>query len=512
MKVVHICTQIEHGGAAQATVNLHLGLRRLGVESTLLSLSESSVIPYCEHYPYPEAYHSALSEVSLVLVWKHRTEISNTHFSIDLFGCNIADHPLVREADVIHLHWVAGFLSSISVAELAVLGKPLFWTVHDMRPLTGGCHFSAKCNRFAEACGECPQLKDEPLDFTTRNLSAMSAAVALAKPVFIAPSQWMLRNIRRSRVSRESVSYCIPYGIDSRHFRALEKVACRSELNLQKDAWYILLVTSGFRELRKGMDHALSILNGIKQHPAVTEAIATGKIRILCCGTDANNFTLKGWQIDRLGHVQAKKMPLIYNSADVLLFTSLDDNLPNVLLEAMACGIPVVSHRVGGTIDLLSSNPPAGRLFPVGNTADAIASVIELFQNTGLHQQLSSHAIEKIRCEYSLEKQASAYLQLYTNPDTQSQTQPHFVPMPLLREGSSEALPLAIRRIKARNDRLNHRISNPENSTSKSQTHLNEKRNGRNKKFAEFVVSHMKHWYLKYFHLRARLKRHSRQI
>ncbi len=449
MKVVHICTQIEQGGAARATLNLHLGLRGLGIESTVLSLSEFNTLPYCENYPCLESRKDLLKEVSRILAWKNRTKRSNTHFSIDLFGCNISTHPLVYEADVLNLHWTSEFLSSVSITELAALHKPLLWTLHDMRPLTGGCHFSAGCNRFEEACGQCPQLSEEPLDFTARSLSAMSSAVAVTKPVFIAPSQWMLQNIQKSRVSRESASCCIPYGVDSNIFKPLLKEDCRSGLNLDKDAWYILFATHGFQELRKGVAHALAILDVIARNTVTAKEVATGKMRILCCGADANHFTPVGWQVERLGYVSADKMPLFYNSADVLLFTSLEDNLPNVILEAMACGTPVVAPRIGGVPDLLSGEVLSCCLFNEGNAEGAGAMMIALFQNNSLHKELSSQSIEKIRQDYSIEKQASAYLKLYTELIIQSQPEATLLPMLSCREGSGEALFFALDKIKA---------------------------------------------------------------
>ncbi len=448
MKVVHICTDIARGGAAQAALNLHLGLRHLGIESTVLSLSEPEGLPYCEDYfnlksgnrAIKEARSILLKEISRVLAWKNRTKISNTHFSIDLFGCKLSNHPLVQEADVINLHWTAEFLSSISVAELATLDKPLVWTLHDMRPLTGGCHFPAGCDRFMETCGKCPQLLEEPLGYTARTLQAMSSAIAAARTVFIAPSRWMLQNVRKSFAARRSVSYHIPYGVDSDVFKPLEKPVCRSRLKIKEDVWYVLVTMHGFREFRKGVDDALAVLDRIRRDPVGGQAVARGRMRVLCCGADVKHFKPVGWRVERCEGIEAGGMPLVYNSANVLLFTSLEDNLPNVLLEAMACGVPVISHRVGGTPDILNDEPNC--LFDIGNMEAAANFIINLFQNDD--PGLCSRFAAKIRQNYSIKKQASEYLKLYINLIAEFQAVPTLFASTPLREGADEALFLAM--------------------------------------------------------------------
>ncbi|PWU09373.1 MAG: hypothetical protein C5B47_03545 [Verrucomicrobia bacterium] len=437
VKVVHICTNIVTGGAARATFNLHLGLRQLGIESTVLSLADPKGLPFCESYfnldSENRAIHSRrdvlLKEVSKLLAWKNRTHISNTHFSIDLFGCDLSRHPLVCEADVINLHWTAEFLSSRSVFGLAALGKPVVWTLHDMRPLTGGCHFSAGCNRFMEACGECPQLAREPADYTARSLKAMSSAIAAARPVFIGPSQWMLQNIRKSSVARNCVSHHIPYGVDSNLFEPLEKAICRSQLNVEKDVWYILVTMYGFREFRKGVENAIAILEQIRRDPVGRRAVATGQMRVLSCGADSDQFRPRGWCVDRYNSIRSDRMPVIYNSANVLLFTSVEDNLPNVILEAIACGVPVISHRVGGASDILNDEPRC--LFEIGDVKAAAHFILSLFQKND--SELCSRLVAKVRENYSNEKQAFAYLKLYKDLIAEFQK-----PQSLLETASSQ--------------------------------------------------------------------------
>lgn len=459
MKVVHIINEIGFGGASRTTIDLHLGLRQFGVESFLLTRGglKENTIPHCEYYPCPEQ-RDIFGQAYFLLVKIKQPAVSGVFFCLDLFGCDLTRHPLVREADILHLHCQSGFLSSASIAKLGALNKPFFWTVHDMHPLTGGCHYLGGCDRFTETCGECPQLDDEPLNFTAQNLTALSSAVAAAKPIFVAPSQKILQLVRKSRVSRESISYCIPNGVNCDTFKPLEKNACRDKLNLEKDAWYILFTARDILDPNKGAMHALEILEVIRQYPLTSKAVASGKMRVLCCGVNANYFQPQGWQVAQFGYAPADKMPTIYNSADLFLFTSREEAFGNVVSEAMACGTPVIAHKVGGAIELLESEPLSSCLVNVGDTDEAVALIVRLFQNKQFYQKLSTLSVDRVRQNYSLEKQAASYRELYVNSLTEQSSNP-IPPKTLssvlpIQEGSKEALLYAIEKMETHIEKM----------------------------------------------------------
>lgn len=393
--------------------NLHEGLMTLGVESAILA--ESCRI---EDAHFVEAAHrpetrKSLDRAGWDLVWNNRTSLSNTHFSLDLFGQLIAEHPLIQSADVINLHWTSGFLSSVSLAQLACLRKPVVWTLHDIHPLTGGCHFPSGCNRFYEACGDCPQLAVDHWEMTKRTHAAMKAAVSLMQPHYVAPSEWMLKNIRNSGISSSSPVSRIPYGVDTTVFKPGRMQDARKELGLADDCWYILLASHSLDEKRKGATYAIDILKQIRNSEAAREAVASGKLRLLCCGHDTEKLVVDGWVIDRLGFVTPTTMALIYQSADTLLFTSIEDNLPNVIMEAMACGLPVVGHAVGGAVDLLGGENAAGLLFRLGDAASGSESIIKLFQEKEMADELATTGIKRITDHYSIRLQAEKYRDLY---------------------------------------------------------------------------------------------------
>lgn len=413
MRVIHLCSVIAPGGAAHAMLNLHEGLLRLGVESLVLAEACKIADPHFVQTAHRPEVKKALAQAEMDLIWSNRTDLSNTHFSLDLLGQHLAGHPLIQSADVINLHWTAGFLSSVSLAQLAGLGKPVVWTLHDIQPLTGGCHFASGCVRFYNTCGDCPQLKTDHWEMTKRIHSAMKTAVSLLRPHYVAPSEWMRHNIRHSGISYSSPVSLIPYGVDSAVFKPGPMRDAREKLGLSEDCRYILLASHSLAEKRKGAAYAIDILQQIRHSEAAGGAVAEGKLRLLCCGHDTDKLEIEGWEIDRFGFVTPADMVLIYQSANALLFTSIEDNLPNVIMEAMACGLPVVAHSVGGAIDLLGGETAAGLLFDSGDSTKGSASLLRLFAETGLAGELASRGTGRIAGHYSMERQAGNYVELY---------------------------------------------------------------------------------------------------
>ena len=344
---------------------------------------------------------------------KNRTSVSSTHFSIDMMGKRIEKDPRIQDADIIHLHWVAESLSSASLVALARLGKRVVWTLHDMRPLTGGCHFPAGCQRFMEGCGSCPQLRTDYFQTTARTLRAMAAAVESLQPHFVAPSAWMAEQVRLSRVGRNRGVSIIPNGVNTEIFSPGPKEEARRQLGLSENGRMVLLAGHSFVEKRKGLDHALQILSMLRQEEKGRARVAAGEISLLLAGGDSREVRPRAWKVHRVGRVPAEKMPLLYRAADVLLFTSLEDNLPNVVLEAMASGLPVVAHRVGGVEDLLGGDEPAGLLFSSKNPEELAAGILRIFDDPSLAEQLANRSLQRARNQFSLARQAKNMVSLY---------------------------------------------------------------------------------------------------
>jgi glycosyltransferase involved in cell wall biosynthesis len=390
-----------------------------GLHEALLARGQSSQVLGCQGTPDPSLeifvesrWHSpALDIVEEAYVHDNRTELSNTHFSLDLWGASVHGDPRVREADIIHLHWVAGFLSTRSLREIASLGKPVCWTAHDIRPITGGCHFPAGCEGYHSLCACCPQLREDPLQLPLATQQAMAGVIAYLSPTFIAPSRWLQNEIQRSVAARGCRVEHIPYGVNLETFRPADKHAARQRLDMAPDATYILLGAHDFRERRKGLSIAIEILKRIGHEPGCAEKIAAGQWKVVCAG-DSAPAELGDWKVERLGYLPPQRMADLYAAADIFLFTAVEDNLPNTILEAMAAGLPVVAQNVGGVPDMVVPDS-SGLLFSPGDSNAAAAALVDLLGNPEKRRAMGGLARQLAERNFSPERQAQAYIALY---------------------------------------------------------------------------------------------------
>jgi glycosyltransferase involved in cell wall biosynthesis len=224
-------------------------------------------------------------------------------------------------------------------------------------------------------------LLDDLEGLVEKNKALLSRAIRQADVHLVAPSSWMLERVNKATsVGKNNVSL-IPYGVDASHFKLGEKLKARRQLGLDPEAMYILLAAHHAREHRKGFDQAALILEELKSNYLLAPMITDGTLRVLLCGHDSGDVELPGYRMDRTGYLDFQTMPLLYQSADLLLFTSLEDNMPNVVMEALSCGLPVIGHDLGGVRDLIGnhgSDSESGWLFPIGETGLACSIIKKL--------------------------------------------------------------------------------------------------------------------------------------
>lgn len=403
MKVAHLCTDTR-GGAARGMLNLHQGLLSYGMDSSIIAAED-----FGEQSPWHASYHRKYA--AELLVWENRTNWSNSHFSLDYLGKDVVGQENIKQADIIHLHWVAEFLTSESISRIAALGKPLIWTLHDLRPFTGGCHFPAGCAGFKTDCSDCPQLRSNDFDVTSHALREMTEALESQNITFVAPSVWIANESKASAMGRKHIIRVVPYGVDTNLFVRQSRVLARKKLGLNEDTKYILLASNSFAEKRKGLSLASEVL--AKVRALSNQSIQPAQnVHLLFCGEASPH--MPGWMADSLGFVPAEQMPAVYSAADVILFTPLEDNLPNVVLEAMACELPIVSHRVGGIPDMLDGLGGMFSLPEQGDVTGMARLLLDFIQSPeDVLQQVGRLERQAVVARFTLSGQASAYIDLY---------------------------------------------------------------------------------------------------
>ena len=412
LKVVHVAASVGTGGAAAALLNLHNGLRQIGVGSSILAGNGQTAGARDVRIignPFDRLNQLVYSEV----ICRNRTPLSNTPFSFDAGGIFLNCEREVLEADVIQLHWIANFLNTSSLSALASLGKPVLWTLHDMRPFTGGCHYSAGCKSFQQGCESCPQLQPALHQFPPRAHIGQTEVVRWLQPVFVSPSRWLANECISSSVARSCRVEVIPYGIDSKAFAPMRQQDARRRLGLEPKALYIMLGAHSLGEQRKGGLFAQQALRELAQQAPSAESVSTGQWRVLSCGEETLPLDAP-WRAEHLGFLSEQNMAILYSACDVLLFTSQEDNFPNMLLEAMGCGLPVVAFKVGGVPELVEDGK-TGLLADPFDTSSLCKHLGTILRNAELRQSMGQTARTLVTTSFTLDAQARLYQDLYAS-------------------------------------------------------------------------------------------------
>lgn len=306
--------------------------------------------------------------------------------------------------DVVNLHWVCkGF---VPVETLARLAGPLVWTLHDMWPFTGGCHYSYGCDRYMQACGQCPQLGSRmEFDLSRWVWRRKARAWGRADLTVVAPSRWMADCAARSSLLRGRRVEVIPYGIDTGVYRPIDGRAARQVMGLPLDRKLVLFsALKATDDPRKGITYAYGALRELRG------ARQAGGVELVIVGApgpgEQGDLGLPTHYLGTLGDDIA--LAVAYSAADVFVAPSIEDNLPNTVLESLACGTPCVAFDIGGMPDMIvhGENGYLAQPYDVSDLARGIAWVLE---DRERHDRLSSQARKKVEVEFALAKQARRY-------------------------------------------------------------------------------------------------------
>ncbi|MCJ7730450.1 MAG: glycosyltransferase, partial [Sedimentisphaerales bacterium] len=231
------------GGAAKAAYRLHRGLRLRNCNSVLLVRNKKSrdadVFALDVHSDADKAECEIFSAIQKCLINNNRTDVSDTIFSLPYPGYDLSNTNLIRGADIINLHWVNYFQSVESIAALLSLGKPVVWTLHDQWAFTGGCHYSAGCEKYTQRCEQCPQLLDDsnrlPELVLKNKLNYFDNSI-----VVVSPSNWLAECARKSTLFKDCRIEVIPNGLDIDTFKPIAKVQAKRNLNINPETTTIL--------------------------------------------------------------------------------------------------------------------------------------------------------------------------------------------------------------------------------------------------------------------------------
>lgn len=394
------------GGAARAAHRLHLGLRHIGLDSQMLvqaKVSDEAMImgPANKREKVISKLRPFLDSLP-IRMYPTRTGLMTPAVVPDSLGQRVNR----LNPEMVHVHWVGnGFMRLESLAQLR---HPFVWTLHDMWAFTGGCHYDQGCGRYRERCGPCPVLGSQSSHDLARWIWTRKARLWPQLDVtIVTPSRWLAKCAAESTLLSGKRVETIPNGIDLQRYRPIDKRHARQLLGLPEDKQLLLFgALASTSDPRKGFHHL---------QPALAELTRRGwgdELELVVLGASRPSappdLSLPTHYLGRLG--DDISLALTYAAADVFVAPSEQDNLPNTVLEAMACGTPCVAFNIGGMSDLIEHGT-SGYLATPFQPADLATGIEHVLRADA--GALCHRVREKIEREFDLEHIARRHQQLY---------------------------------------------------------------------------------------------------
>ena len=413
MRVLIVNTSEKAGGAAVAAHRLMEALNNHGVKAKMLVRDKTT---------------DALTVVglpkSLLLrwhfLWERLVVFCHLHFSrVHLFEIDIANAgsditrlPEFKEADIIHLHWInQGMLSLKVIRKILRSGKPVVWTMHDIWPATAICHLTLECKNYKTMCCNCRLLpghggKNDLAAKTWRRKQQMLQGENI---LYVACSKWLAGEAKASALLQGQKITNIPNPIDTRVFHTKDKVEARRLLGLPEGQKLILFASQRVTNRNKGMDYLVEACRLLaERHPELRQELAVAVL-----GGQADEVTGQlPFTAYPLGYLSdTSTIVNVYNAVDIFVLPSLSENLPNTIMEAMACGVPCVGFNVGGIPEEI--DPKKNGYVANYRDAEDLARGLQWVLCEADYEALSSSAQRKVAQNYSLSAVAMRYTEVY---------------------------------------------------------------------------------------------------
>jgi glycosyltransferase involved in cell wall biosynthesis len=405
MKVLHIVGGGLRGGAARGAYWLHQGLIELGVDSKILSNAEDTLndpkiesISKTKKQKINNMLRVQLDLLPTHLYSKRRRVIFNASF----FGYDFTTHRLYNWADIIHLHWINdGF---INIKHLSKVKKPIIWTMRDMWPMTGGCHYSMDCENFRSGCGNCKQLNSQRKYDLSWWVIKRKIKYFPKNMKIVGISYWLSDKARESIVFKDFDIRTIHNNLNCKEFFPVERTVARDVLEINTNKKIILAGAQNLKDFYKGF---------VKFIEAVKYLDKNKYLLVFFGNIDDDSINNLGFEYKNFGFLyDIVSLRLLNSASDVFVSSSIMDAFGKTLAESMACGTPVVCFDATGPRDIISHKIDGYKAKPF-DAIDLARGIEWITEDEKRWNILSKQARQKVEKEFRLELIAQKYLDLY---------------------------------------------------------------------------------------------------
>jgi glycosyltransferase involved in cell wall biosynthesis len=409
--VLHISTSDTIGGASRAMYSIHETLPEQGWTSLALvsrkASSDSGVLTFRTPTGRALSLASRFVDQQFLRVAASR---ATENVTFNLLGSPVARMAAGLNPSVVHLHWVGD--SFTTPRGIGRLPDPTVWTLWDMWPFTGGCHYSWGCERHAESCGRCPIIgSDRSVDATRLEILRKRRAWRTKTFHVVAVSEWLAEQARRSSLFANSQIEIIFPGVDTSKFHPHEPALARKILGLPQDRPIIGFVALNLDSTRKGWNHLHEALGILRDQLTMNDALPPVVLRVGAV-TRGDRSPEPVETIDLATLSDDLSLALAYSACSVVVVPSVQEAFPRVAIEALACGTPVVAFRGTGVADAVDHGR-TGYLAELGSAADLARGLSTCLENAPKNGAMRNKAREMAVKLYSTTVQAARYAALY---------------------------------------------------------------------------------------------------
>ncbi|UVT19549.1 MAG: glycosyltransferase [Nitrospira sp.] len=405
MKVLHLTEGLVDGDGGTISLNrLHCGLKDAGVQSQVLCTAK-----------WPIGAPDDIIKLQAPRIGARATQyLKNISRKVGLEGAldpthrEILTNRAFLDADVLTMHNIYGSCSYLAIPAITQ-SKPTVFVLRDMMSFTGHCFHSLDCERWKTGCGNCPYPNTFPaitVDNTHLAWKLKNWSFSRSRLAIVAQSTWMVAMAKQSMLSRFPIHH-IPNGIDTETYKPRDQELCRSVLNIPKGKKVLMFMVTHLTSRLKGGDLFIKAVQGLP------ESLKAETVILLLGRQGEKLANSLGMQAVYLGYVGSDLLKVMcYSAADCFVSPTRAESFPNVLLESIACGTPVVSQRVGGVPDL-ARHKVTGLLSNPEDVEGFRDHIVELLENETLRSEMRQHCRRIALEEYSVNRQAQRYIGLY---------------------------------------------------------------------------------------------------
>lgn len=406
-RILHISKR-DTGGAGIAALRLHRSILDSGFESKFLCLEKTTNVPQIEVFPkfYPRFYYRFLEYFGICVTngQKNNQRLKKVHkyiqpemYSFLRSDYRIHEHPLCDWADIIIIHWVAGFLDYKSFFKHIHHNKQVFWYTHDFSLILGGFHTLFDAVRF----------KNSPIQSLENQLKVKKRSYLkdYNQLQILANSHFSYNTITKDGFFNKKNIHFVPLGVPSKELQIIDKSIAKQALGFGKDEFLVLTVSAQLSTPRKGIDRLLEVLSNV--------ALEISPLKVMTLGSEPFETSIDNVDFYNMGSVWNPNFKsIIFSAADVLVSSSYEETFGQTIIEGYACGTPAIVFNNGALPELVE---PGKTGFTATDVKDFSKHLMAMIQDRSIGVTLGQNSLTLFQRRYTSKHQVKKIIELFTS-------------------------------------------------------------------------------------------------